>query len=176
MAVSERPPVAPRKPRTERVLGRERRDDYFWLREKANPEVKAYLEAENAYADAVMAPTSALQESLYEEMLARIKETDVGVPYRRDGFFYYSRTEQGKQYAIHCRKQGSLEAAERITLDLNALAAGHSFLALGAFAPSDDGRLLAYSTDVVRLPMPRIRKRRLRVRPTPMLNAGSGSS
>jgi oligopeptidase B len=149
VAVSARPPLAPRRERLEVVHGQERRDDYFWLREKSDPEVRAYLEAENAYADAAMARTRELQQRLYGEMLARIKETDVNVPYRRDGFYYYSRTEQGKQYPIHCRRQGSLEAPEQVTLDLNQLATGHAFLALGAYTPSDDARLLAYSTDVV---------------------------
>ena len=123
-------------------------DPYEWLRDKADPEVAAYLEAENAYADAVMKPTEGFQESLYVEMLARIKEDDQTVPYRRRGFFYYSRTEKGKQYPIYCRKAGGLDAPEQVMLDLNALAVGHPFLALGAASVSDDGRLLAYTTDL----------------------------
>ncbi|MCM2256615.1 MAG: S9 family peptidase [Vicinamibacteria bacterium] len=141
------PPVAKRIPRTDVYHGETRVDDYFWLRDKSNPDVAAYLEAENAWADAVMAPTRGLQEKLYAEMLGRIQETDLSVPYREGGFFYYSRTEQGKQYPILCRKAGTLDGAEQVTLDLNALADGKKFMALGAFAPSDDGRLLAYSTD-----------------------------
>ncbi len=141
------PPEARKVPKVEMVHGDRRVDDYFWLREKTNPEVTAYLEAENAYADAVMKPTEAFQEALYKEMLARIQETDLSVPYRKGAHFYYSRTEQGKQYPIHCRKQGSLEAKEEIILDLNELAAGQQFLGLEAFAVSDDGNLLAYSTD-----------------------------
>ncbi len=144
-----RPPVAPRLPRSTEIHGERRVDDYFWLRDKENPDVKAYLEAENAYTDAMTEPTRGLQEALYREMLARIKETDVNVPYRKDGFLYYSRTEQGKQYPIHCRKPGSLEAQEQLTLDLNQLAEGGSFMALGVYLTSDDGRLLAYSTDGV---------------------------
>jgi oligopeptidase B len=140
------PPVARRVPKTALVHGETRVDDYFWLRDKQNPEVAAYLEAENAYADAVLAPLAGFQEALYREMLARIKETDVQVPYRRDGWFYYSRTEQGKQYPIYCRKQG-LDAPERVTLDLNELAQGDAFMALGVYRVSDDGHLLAYSTD-----------------------------
>jgi oligopeptidase B len=123
-------------------------DDYFWLRDKSNPEVAAYLEAENAYADTVMKPTEPFQAALYQEMLGRIQETDLSVPYRERGYFYYSRTEEGKQYAILCRKQSSLEAPEEVTLDLNALAEGHKFFSLGACVVSDDGRLLAYSTDL----------------------------
>src|SRR5258706_1747706 len=111
------PPVARRLPRTDVVHGERRVDDYFWLREKENPEVKAYLEAENAFTEAWMKPTQEFQATLYAEMLARIKETDVNVPYRRDGLFHYSRTDQGRQYPIYCRKQGSLDAAERVTLD-----------------------------------------------------------
>jgi oligopeptidase B len=146
-AAPAQPPSAPRIARPSVVHGETRQDDYFWLREKSNPDVAAYLEAENAYADAIMAPTAALQESLYREMLGRIKETDLSVPYREGGYFYYSRTEEGKQYPIYCRKKGSLEAPEEVTLDLNLLAAGHSFLSMGAYAVSDDGALLAYSID-----------------------------
>jgi oligopeptidase B len=144
---SVRPPVARRDPRIDIVHGDRREDDYFWLRRKEDPEVSAYLEAENAYTDAVMKPTEAFQARLYDEMLARIKEDDTSVPFRRGGHFYYARTETGKQYPIYCRKAGSLEAPEEITLDLNALAAGHPFLALGLYTVSDDGHLLAYSLD-----------------------------
>src|SRR5262249_41274855 len=141
------PPVARRVPRTDEVHGDTRVDDYFWLRDKKNPEVAAYLEAENAYTDAIMAPTRPLQDALYKEMLGRIKETDVNVPYRKGAYFYYSRTEQGQQYPIYCRKRGSLEAAEEVTLDLNRLAEGQKFMALGAYQVSDDGSRPAYTTD-----------------------------
>src|SRR5262245_11753624 len=143
------PPVARKQPKTDVVHGETRVDDYFWLRNKSNPEVKAYLEAENAYTDAVMKPTQAFQESLYKEMLARIKETDEQVPYRLGDYFYYSRTEQGKQYPIYCRKKGSLKAAEEITLDLNKMAEGQKFFSLGAYQVSNDGHLLAFSTDTI---------------------------
>src|SRR6185436_19906146 len=95
----------------------------------------------------VMKPTKALQETLYKEMLGRIKQTDLSVPYRLDGYYYYSRTEEGKQYPYRCRRKGSMNGAEEILLDLNALAEGHSYLGLGAFVVSDDANLLAYSTD-----------------------------
>jgi oligopeptidase B len=141
------PPVAKRI-HTEMVIhGETLADDYAWLRDKPNPDVAAYLEAENAYADAILAPTKALQEALYAEMLARIKETDDSVPYREGDYFWYARTEEGKQYPILCRKRGSLDADEQVTLDVNALAEGEAFMAIGAYVPSDDGRLLAYSTD-----------------------------
>jgi oligopeptidase B len=142
------PPVARRIPKVDLLHGDRRVDEYHWLRDRNNPEVAAYLQAENAYTDAVMRPTERFQARLYEEMLARIQETDLSVPYRDGGYFYYSRTEEGKQYPILCRKKGSLEAPEEVTLDLNALAEGHAFFSLGAYAVSDDGRRLAYSTDV----------------------------
>ncbi len=141
------PPVAKKVPKTTEIHGRKLVDNYYWLREKQNPEVRAYLEAENAYTDSVMKPTAPLQQKLYDEMLGRIKQTDVNVPYREGGYFYYSRTEQGKQYPILCRKKGSLDAPEEITLDLNELAKGQKFVGLGGYQPSDDGNLLAYSID-----------------------------
>ncbi len=143
-----RPPVADKVPRQETLHGETWVDHYYWLREKANPKVTAYLEAENAYTVAVMKPTEAFQEALYQEILGRIQETDLTVPYRLDGFWYYSRTEAGKQYPINCRKRGSLDGQEEVTLDLNELAKGHKFLSRGAYAVSDDTHLLAYSTDV----------------------------
>ncbi|MGH7278886.1 MAG: S9 family peptidase, partial [Candidatus Rokuibacteriota bacterium] len=141
------PPVARRLARSQALFDDERHDEYFWLREKDGADVVAYLTAENAYTDAVMKPTEAFQEALYREILGRIKEDDSSVPYRRGDHFYYSRTEKSKQYPILCRRTGRLEAAEQIILDLNVLAEGHPFLALGAFAVSDDGRRLAYTVD-----------------------------
>jgi oligopeptidase B len=123
-------------------------DNYYWLREKSNPDVIACLEAENAYTAAVMKPTEPFQAALYKEMLGRIKQTDLSVPYRLGDYFYYTRTEQGKQYPIHCRKRGSLEGKEEVTVDLNELAKGQKFLSMAAHVVSDDGNLLAYSTDV----------------------------
>src|SRR5437867_2167840 len=113
-----RPPIARKIPKVDIIHGDRRVDDYFWLRERDNREVAAYLEVENAYTDAVLKPTEPFQKALYEEMLARIKETDLSVPYRDGGYFYYSRTEEGKQYPILCRKKGNLEAPEELTLDL----------------------------------------------------------
>jgi oligopeptidase B len=141
------PPTAKRVPH-ERVLHGERFvDDWFWLREKGDPAVTAHLEAENAYAEAVMKPLAPFRDALYQEMLGRIVETDLSVPYRKGGWWYYSRTEEGKQYPLHCRKRGSLEAPEEVVLDLNAFGAEHRFVGLGDYAVSDDGRLLAYSLD-----------------------------
>jgi oligopeptidase B len=147
VAATMTPPAAAKKPRTTEIHGYTLKDDYFWLREKSDPEVIKYLEAENAYTDAVLAPTAALQETLYKEMLGRIKQTDLSVPSRIGEYFYYSRTEEGKQYPYMCRRKGSMEAPEEILLDLNALAEGHEFLGLGAYNVSDDGNRLAYSTD-----------------------------
>ncbi|MBV9435580.1 MAG: S9 family peptidase, partial [Acidobacteria bacterium] len=141
------PPSAKKIPHITEIHGRTLLDDYFWLRDKDNPEVQAYLEAENAYTDAVMKPTSELQQKLYQELLSRIKETDVEVPYRYGAYFYYSRTESGKQYPIACRKRETLDASEEIVLDVNELAKGQSFMAIGAYQVSDDANLLAYSTD-----------------------------
>jgi oligopeptidase B len=141
------PPVAKKVPKTTEINGRTLVDNYFWMRDKQNPEVAAYLQAENAYTDAVMKPTLGLQKKLYDEMLSRIKETDVEVPYKEGGYFYYTRTEAGKQYPIYCRKKGSLDASEELLLDVNELAKGQKFMSLAAFDVSDDGNLLAYTTD-----------------------------
>jgi len=141
------PPVAKKVPKVTEINGQKLVDNYFWLRDKKNPEVKAYLEAENAYTDTVMKPTEPLQKRLYGEMLSRIKETDVDVPYKEGDYFYYSRTEAGKQYPIRCRKKGSLEAPEEVLLDVNELAKGQVFMGVAAYDVSDDGNLLAYSTD-----------------------------
>jgi oligopeptidase B len=141
------PPIAKRVPVTHTIHGDTRVDHYAWLQKKEDPEVIAYLEAENAYTKAVLAPTEALQKALYDEMLGRIQETDLSVPYPQDGFRYYQRTEEGKQYPIYCRvPQGG--GGEQITLDVNVLAQGEKFMAIGAYAVSDDGSWLAYSTDV----------------------------
>ena len=141
------PPVARKVPRSTALHSESLADPYAWLRERANPEVRAYLEAENAYADAVTKPLARLRDALYAEILGRIKETDLSVPYRKGGYLYYSRTEKGKQYPIHCRKKGTLESPEEVTLDLNEMARGERFMSVGVYEPSDDGRLLAYSTD-----------------------------
>lgn len=140
------PPVA-KKVRTVSVLhGDERIDDYAWLRDKSNPDVLAYLDAENAYAESLMKPLDSLQHELYSEILGRLKQTDMNVPFRKGDWFYYSRTEEGKQYPIWARKR-SLEAAEEIILDVNELADGHEYMSIGALEVSDDANLLAYATD-----------------------------
>src|ERR1035438_2624979 len=140
------PPVAKRVEKIVTLHGEARSDPYFWLRDKPNPEVAAYLEAENAYTAAVMKPTEPLQDALYSEMLSHVKETDLSVPYREGEWLYYFRTEKGKQYRIYCREKFP-DGPEQVILDLNELAKGQKFMALGRYAVSDDGNLLAYSTD-----------------------------
>ncbi len=142
------PPRARRLPRFEYLHGELRRDDYHWLRDRDDPEVIAYLEAENEYARAVMRRTEPLQERLYRELVSRIEETDRSVPERLGPFSYYTRTESGRQYPILCRRRGGDEAPEEILLDLNLLARGYPYCQLGAAEVSPDHRYLAYSLDL----------------------------
>jgi oligopeptidase B len=144
---AKQPPLAKKIPHDTSLHGYTLKDDYFWLREKKNPEVIKYLESENAYTDEVMKPFKELQETLYKEMLGRIKQTDLSVPSRIGEYYYYSRTEEGKQYPYMCRKKGSMEGAEELILDLNKMAEGHSYMGLGTYAVSNDGNWLAYSID-----------------------------
>src|SRR5262245_20086800 len=146
-AAAPAPPVAEKIPHPTTLHGDTRPDDYFWLREKQNPKVIAYLEAENGYTDSMTVDGKALRDSLYKEMLGRIKQTDLSVPYRKGAFLYYSRTEEGKQYPILCRRKGDMKAPEELMLDVNALAEGHRFMGLGNVEVSPDGTLLAYTTD-----------------------------
>jgi oligopeptidase B len=141
------PPVAARRPVENQIHGDLRMDDYAWLRKKENPEVIRHLEAENTYTDAILKPTEAFQEALYHEMLSRIQQTDLTVPYRLRGYLYSTKTIEGQQYPLHLRHPDDSGATDQILLDLNALAEGHSFLGLGSFDVSDDNHLLAYSTD-----------------------------
>jgi len=146
-AQSLTPPVAKKIPKNDTIQGQVRIDNYYWLREKSNPEVVDYLKSENAYAEGVMKHTEKLQEDLYQELLGRIKETDLTVPVKIDDYYYYTRTEEGKQYSIYCRKKGSLEAPEEITLNPNELAQGHKYFRVGVYEISPDHKLLAYSID-----------------------------
>src|SRR5260370_14782490 len=154
-ALISRAQLAPSPPVAKRVEHREVRhdstvvDNYFWLREQSNPEVIRFLEAENAYTEAMTKDLKPFQEALYQEMLGHIKQTDLTVPVRREGYYYYSRTEEGKQYPIQCRKKGSLDAKEEVLLDPNELAQGKKFVSLGSFVVSNDQNLLAYTTDFV---------------------------
>jgi oligopeptidase B len=141
------PPVAKIVPKTMTVLGDTRVDNYYWMRDRKDPETIKYLEAENDYTKAMMKHTDKLQSTLYSEMLGRIKQTDLTVPVKRDNFYYYTRTEEGKQYSIYCRKKGSLEAPEEVLLDGNALAEGKKYFRVGNFVVSPSHKLLAYSVD-----------------------------
>ena len=141
------PPVAPKKPHETTVHGRTLTDEYFWLRDRDEREVTSYLKAEDAYADAVMKPTAALQETLFREMLGHIKQTDDTVPYRENGYRYYSRTQEGLQYPIYARRRAAPNAADEVILDQNELAKGHEYTSLGGRSVSDDGNLLAFSVD-----------------------------
>jgi oligopeptidase B len=146
------PPSARKEPTLTSLHGQTLEDDYRWMRDKASPELIAYLEAENAYTQSVMASTEELQAKLYAEMLSHIKETDESVPYRDRGWFYYTRTVEGSQYAIHCRRKAAAERydesqQEEVLLDVNKLAEGQAFMSVGALGVSPDGNLLSYSTD-----------------------------
>jgi oligopeptidase B len=142
------PPMAKKVPKTTTLHGVTLIDEYGWLREKGTPEVTAYLEAENAYTEAGTAHTAQLRETLYNELLGRIKETDENVPARDGAYWYYTRTEQGKAYPVFCRKKGTLEAPEEVYLDQNALAEGKKFHALGGMDVSPDGTRLLYLEDL----------------------------
>jgi oligopeptidase B len=141
-------PVAKIVPHAITIHGDTRVDNYFWLRDRQDPDTIAYLEAENNYTGARMKHTDGRQAKLYAEMLGRIKQTDLSVPLKRDDYFYYTRTEEGKQYRTYCRKHGSLDAPEQILLDGNVLAGGHKYFRVGNFSVSPDHRLLAYSVDL----------------------------
>ncbi|MEO6725797.1 MAG: oligopeptidase B, partial [Blastocatellia bacterium] len=143
------PPTAKKIPKTTQIHGYSVTDDYGWLRDdkRESADVVNYLKAENDYADAMTRSQQGFREALYTEMLGRIKEDDAQVPYKQGDYYYYSRTEKGKQYAIRCRKKGSLTAPEEITIDENQMAEGKQFFSLGSYNVSTDGNLLAFSTD-----------------------------
>jgi oligopeptidase B len=141
------PPAARKEPHRTVLHGDTLVDDYYWLRNKGTPEVESYLRAERAWSEAFMKPTDALQKKLYDEMLGRIQQTDANVPARERGYFYYSRTEEGKQYPIFARRRGAADGPEEVILDVNALAAGKKFMSIGDMTVSPDGSLLAYTAD-----------------------------
>ena len=147
MFADAEPPQAPEIPHEIAEAGHTRNDPFFWLREKANPDVLKYLQAENRYTETALKPTEKLRDTIYHEMRRRIKEDDVSVPQKIGDYYYYSRTETGKQYAVHCRKKGSLEAREEVILDENELAKGQKYFRIGILSVSPDHKLLAYSTD-----------------------------
>lgn len=146
-ADSVRPPEAKRVPRVLEAFGDRRVDDYAWMRGADDPAVIAHLKAENAYTDAMLAPLAPLRETLYGEMLARIRQTDESVPWRKGGWWYYTREVEGKQYPIYCRRRGTMAAAEEVMLDVNALAEGRAYTGVDFWEVSPDGRYLAYGVD-----------------------------
>jgi oligopeptidase B len=145
--LSVRPPTAPVIDHVTRIHDDVRIDPYHWMRDKNDPRVIDHLKAENAYTEAVTRPLQSLTEKLYDEFLSRIKQTDLSVPYRLGTHWYYTRTEEGLQYPVYCRKKGDLDGPEQILLDLNAMAQDRPYLSLGLFSVSDDENLLAYSID-----------------------------
>ncbi|MFL5572422.1 MAG: S9 family peptidase [Gemmatimonadaceae bacterium] len=146
-----KPPIATVKPKIDTLHGDIRTDNYFWIREKTNPDVISYLNAENAYTAAKMKHTEALQQKLYDEMLGRIKETDVSVPFRENGYLYWTATEKGKSYVIRMRKKAAPGAKDEVIIDENALAAGKKFSSLGDWAVSPGTTKFAYLHDTTAL-------------------------
>ena len=149
LAQSPAPPVAPTIPVELENHGITRVDPYFWMNQRDAPEVIAYLEAENAFAEARLAPVASTAEEIFEEIVGRIQQDDSSVPYLQNGFYYYTRFEEGREYPIHARRAGSMDAPEEILLDVNELAEGHGYYNVGSTAVSDDGRLLAFAADDV---------------------------
>ncbi|MBW8685098.1 S9 family peptidase [Chitinophaga rhizophila] len=144
-----KPPVAEQIDTTMTIHGDTRVDKYYWMNDRNDPKVIAYLTAENKYLDTVMEPHKELRKKLYEEMRGRIMETDASVPYLKNGYYYYSRFENGKEYPIYCRKKGSLEAAEEVILNVNILAKGYEYYQVGGLSVSPDAQWLAYGVDTV---------------------------
>jgi oligopeptidase B len=142
-------PVAAKKPKKLTIHGHTRIDDYYWLRERENPEVIAYLEAENAYRESVMEGTEQFQKDLFEEIVGRIKQDDKSVPYKENGYYYYTRYEEGKEYPIFCRKKESLEAEEEILANVNEMAEGYNYYQVGGLSVSPDNRFMAIGIDTV---------------------------
>jgi oligopeptidase B len=141
------PPVAGVRPQVLEAHGERRVDPYYWLRDRADPEVTAYLDAENAYAQAVMAPAADLQERLYQEIVGRVQESDTSAPTLFKGWWTYTRTVEGLDYEIYCRRRGSMDAPEEVYLDGNELARGHEYFDVGYVERSPDEKLVAYAVD-----------------------------
>ena len=146
-----RPPVATMKVHDVRSPNGTRADEYYWLRDdtRTDAAILAHLTAENAYTDAMLAHVKPLQDKLYAEITARIRQDDVTVPYRKRGYWYYKRFDAGEEYPVHARKAGSLQADEEVLLDLDELARGHDFYDVAELEVSPDNRLLAYAEDTV---------------------------
>jgi len=147
--VKMNPPIAEKKPKELIIHDHARIDNYFWLNERENPEVIDYLTAENEYTKTIMKKTEKFQEELYDEIVGRIKQTDESVPYFDNGYFYYGRYEEGKEYPIYCRKRETLEAEEEILLNVNEMAEGHSYYSVAGYTVSPDNNKIAFGVDTV---------------------------
>ena len=143
------PPVAEKIPKELTIHGDIRVDNYYWLKERENPKVIEYLTAENEYRDAVMKHTESFQKKLYDEIVGRIKKTDMSVPYKDSGYYYYSRYEEGGEYPVYCRKKETMEAEEEILLNVNEMAKGHAYYSVAGFSVSTDNNLIAFGVDTV---------------------------
>ena len=143
------PPMAKKVPKELTIHGDTRVDNYYWLNERESPEVIAYLEAENAYTEAMMKRTEPLQEKLYDEIKSKIKQEDESVPYKENGYYYYTKTEAEKEYFLLCRKMGSLNADEEIMLNVNEMAEGYEYYALGGASVSKNNKLVAFGVDTL---------------------------
>jgi oligopeptidase B len=159
--VLPQPPLAKKLAKEMTLHGHTRVDEYYWLKQRENPEVIAYLKAENAYTDAVMQPAAQLRETLYKEMVGRVQQTDISVPYFENGYWYYTRFEKGKNYPVYCRKKKSMKGTEQVMLDGNRMATGQKYFNIGSFTVSPDNATLAYSVDNVSRRQYRIRFRSL---------------
>ncbi|MCU0236050.1 MAG: S9 family peptidase [Acidobacteria bacterium] len=157
-----RPPLAKKTAKELVAHGHARSDEYYWLNQRENPDVIAYLQAENAYTDAVMKPAAGLREALYKEMVGRMQQSDMSVPYFENGYWYYTRFEKGKEYPVHCRKKKSIKGAEQVLLDGNRMAGNEKYFHIGSFAVSPDNATLAYSVDTVSRRQYRLRFRCLK--------------
>ncbi len=149
ISVEMKPPVAEKKPKELTIHGNTRIDNYFWMNNREDSSVIEYLKAENAYTDEMMKDTKALQEKLYNEIVGRIKQNDESVPYLDNGYYYYTRYEEGKEYPIYCRKKSSLEADEEILLNVNEMAEGHDYFQVAGVSVSPDNQKIAYGVDTV---------------------------
>ncbi len=143
------PPVAEIIPKELTIHEHTRVDNYYWLNERENPKVIEYLEAENAYKDAVLKHTERLQEKLYDEIIGRIKQTDLSVPYKDNNYYYYTRYEEGREYPVYCRKKETLEADEEILLNVNEMAKGYDYYSVAGHSVSPNNKLIAFGVDTV---------------------------
>jgi len=147
--IEMKPPVADKEPKELTTNGHTRIDNYYWLKDRDNQKVIDYLNAENTYTAAVMKDTEELQEKLYQEIVGRIRQTDESVPYKHNGYFYFIRYEEGKEYPVYCRKKETLEAPEEVLLNVNQMAEGHDYYQVSGYVVSPDNKMIAFGVDTV---------------------------